>query len=158
MAEAKHAGEELLRHFTGKKGGQAQEDESGLTRERQINAQSFSLSVIWKNPRRTESFPWSMYGGHQWTDDGDMESIAVLFGERGCIVRGYRLGVLDHDLRMGKSTSIREHTKAQVEMMLAVEGEEPIIVSIETFPPFPELVASIKGEEEQHEKRHARRA
>ena len=52
------------------------------------------------------------------------------------------------------------HTKAQVEMMLASEGEEPIIVSIETFPPFPELMASIKGEgeEEHNEKRHARRA
>jgi hypothetical protein len=154
MAEAKRAGEELLQRLTGKK----EEAEAALTRERQINAQSFSLGVAWKNPRRTESFPWSMYGGHEWTDDGDMESISVIFGERGCTVRGYRLGVLDHDLRVGKCSAIREHTKAQVEMMLAGEGEEPIIVSIETFPPFPELVASIKGEEEQHEKRHARRA
>jgi hypothetical protein len=154
MAEAKRAGEELLQRLTGKK----EEAEAALTRERQINAQSFSLSVAWKNPRRRQSFPWSMYGGHEWTDDGDMETIAVIFGERGCIVRGYRFAVLDHDLKMGKCSSIREHTKAQVETMLASEGEEPIIVSIETFPPFPELVASIKGEEEQNEKRHARRA
>jgi hypothetical protein len=98
-----------------------------------------------------------MYGGHEWTDDGEMEAIAILFGERGCIVRGYRFAVLDHDLSLGKRASIREHTKSQVESILAEEGDEPIIVSIETFPPFPELVASIKGEEE-HENRPARHA
>jgi hypothetical protein len=154
MAEAKRAGEELLQRLTGRK----EEAEAGLTRERQINTQSFSLSVAWKNPRRRQSFPWSMYGGHEWTDDGDMETIAMLFGEGGCIVRGYRFAVLDHDLSLGKCSSIREHTKAQVESMLAAEADEPIIVSIETFPPFPELVASIKGEEEHNETRHARRA
>ncbi|MGA7081388.1 MAG: hypothetical protein WBQ43_05060 [Terriglobales bacterium] len=157
MAEAKRAGEELLRHLTGKKGGEAQDGESGQTREHQPNVQSFSLSVIWKNPRRRESFPWSMYGGHEWTDDGDMESIGILFGERGCVVRGYRFTKLEHEVTLGKRVSIREHTKAQVESMLSEEGDEPIIVSIETFPPFRLLLASVKGDDED-ENRNARRA
>lgn len=92
-----------------------------------------------------------MYGGHEWTDDGDIETLAVLFGERGCIVRGYRFASLDRDLSLGKRASIREHTKAQVESMLAEEGDEPIIVSVETFPGFPELLVSLKGEEEHED-------
>lgn len=126
------------------------------TREHQTNAQAFALSVVFKDRRRRQSFPWSMYGGHEWTDDGDIETIAVLFGERGFIVRGYRFAALDRDLSLGKRASIREHTKAQVDSMLAEEGEEPIILSVETFPPFPELLASLKGEE-THDHRHARR-
>jgi hypothetical protein len=160
MAEAKRerVSGELLRKFA-PKDGEAQLDESqkGPTREHQTNAQAFALSADFKDRRRRQTFPWSMYGGHEWTDDGDMETIAILFGERACIVRGYRFERLDRDLTQGKRATIREHTKSQVESMLAQEGDEPIIVSIETFPSFPELLASIKGEEE-HETRHARRA
>jgi hypothetical protein len=156
MAEAKRVSTELLRKFAPREAG-VQEDEAGLTREHQTNAQAFSLSVVFKDRRRRQSFPWSMYGGHEWTDDGDIETIVTLFGERGCIIRGYRFAALDRDLSLGKLASIREHTKAQVESMQAGEGEEPIIVSIETFPPFPQLVTSLKGEEE-HENGHARHA
>jgi len=146
MAEAKRAGEQFLKKFAGAS-AEPHDDEAGLTREHGSNAQAFALSVVFKDRRRRHTFPWSMYGGHEWTDDGDIETIAVLFGERGCIVRGYRFASLDRDLSLGKRASIREHTKAQVESMLAGEGDEPIILSVETFPPFPELVASLKGEE-----------
>lgn len=147
MAEAKRAGEEFLRKFAARD-AEAQEDEAGPTREHQTNAQAFALSVVFKDRRRGQTFPWSMYGGHEWTDDGDIETIAVLFGERACIVRGYRLTSLDRDLSLGKRASIREHTKAQVESMLAAEGEEPIILQVETFPLFSELLDSLKGEEQ----------
>jgi hypothetical protein len=158
MAEGKHAGEELLRKLTVRNAA-PQEDEDGLTREHQTNVQAFSLTVVFKDRRRREAFPWSMYGGHDWTDDGDIETIAVLFGERGCIVRGYRFAALDRDLSLGKRASIREHTKAQVESMLAVEADEPIILSVETFPPFPQLLAEIKGEDDNENRpaRHAQR-
>ena len=156
MAEAKRVSEELLRKFAPRNAdATADKSEDGLTREHQTNMQAFALSVIFKDRRRRQSFPWSMYGGHEWTDNGDMETIAIIFGERGCIVRGYRFAVLDRDLSLGKRASIREHTKAQVESMLAGEGEEPIIASIETFPPFPELVGSLKGEEQEHENGNA---
>jgi hypothetical protein len=156
MAEAKRTTSDLLRKFA-PRDGETLEDEAGLTREHQTNMQAFALSVVYKDRRRRQSFPWSMYGGHEWTDDGDIETIALLFGERGCIVRGYRFAALDRDLSLGKRASIREHTKAQVESMLAAEGDEPIIVSVETFPAFAELLASIKGEE-PHENGHARHA
>jgi len=148
MAEAKNAGEQFLRKFAAKD-ADLQEDDAGPAREHQTNAQAFALSVVFKDRRRRQSFPWSMYGGHEWTDNGDIETIAILFGERGCIVRGYRFAFLDRDLSLGKRASIREHTKAQVESMLAEEEDEPIILSIETFPPFPELVASLKGEDDE---------
>jgi hypothetical protein len=156
MAEVKRVSSELLRKFA-PKDAEAQQDEAGLTREHQTNVQAFALSVVFKDHRRRQTFPWSMYGGHEWTDDGEIETIAVLFGERGCVVRGYRFATLDRDLSLGKRASIREHTKAQVESMLASEGDEPIILAVETFPPFPELLASLKGEE-QHENGHARGA
>jgi hypothetical protein len=155
MAEAKRVSAELFRKFTARE-HEEQGDEDGLTRERQTNAQAFALSVVFKDRRRRQTFPWSMYGGHEWTDDGEVETISLLFGERGCIVRGYRFASLDRDLSLGKRASICEHTKAQVDTMLAHEGEEPIILQVETFPPFPELVTSLKGEDE-HEDRHARR-
>jgi len=156
MAEAKRVSGELLRKFA-RREADADEDEGGLTREHQTNAQAFALSVVFKDRRRRQTFPWSMYGGHEWTDDGDIENIIVLFGERGCVVRGYRFASLDRDLSLGKRASIREHTKAQVDSMLADEGDEPIIVQVETFPGFPQLVSLIKGEDED-ENRDARRA
>ena len=88
-----------------------------------------------------------MYGGHEWTDDGDIETIAAIFGERGCIVRGYRFATLDRDLSLGKRASIREHTKAQVEAMLAAEGDEPDHrLRWKSSPPFRNCLASLKGE------------
>jgi hypothetical protein len=149
MQEARTFSGQTVRKFAAKKEAE-NEDEAGLTREHQANAQSFSLSVVFKDRRRRQSFPWSMYGGHEWTDDGNVETIVALFGERGCVVRGYRFEGLDRDLSLGKRASIREHTKAQVESMLAGEGEEPIIMSVETFPPFPELVVSLKGESDEN--------
>jgi hypothetical protein len=153
MQEARKFSGQALRKFAARN-AEADEDEAGLTREHQTNAQAFSLSVVFKDRRRRQSFPWSMYGGHEWTDDGDVETIVALFGERGCVVRGYRFEALDRDLSLGKRASIREHTKAQVESMLAGEGEEPIIMSIETFPPFPMLVNSIKGESDENGNEH----
>jgi hypothetical protein len=157
MAEAKRAGEELLRHLTGKKGADAQEDESGQTRERQTNAQAFSLRLFFKDRRRRRTLPWSMFADHAWTDDGDIETIVAFFGERVCVVRGYRLDALDREISLGKRASIHEHTKAQVESMLGAEGDEPIIVSIEVFPEIPLLLASVKGED-YDENGHARNA
>jgi hypothetical protein len=162
MAEVKHASEEMLRRVT--ETSAAPDDNKGrLTREHQTNVQAFSLTVLFKDRRRRETFPWSMYGGHKWTDDGDVETITVLFGERGCIVRGYRFDDLDRELSLGKRASISEHTKAQVQSMLAEEAKEAkeameaVILSVETFPAFPQLVAEIKGDDEDEDRpaRHA---
>jgi hypothetical protein len=90
-----------------------------------------------------------MYGGHEWTDDGDRESLTALFGERALIVRGYRRGELDRDMSLGKRAGIRQHTSKQVEAMLQEDGNEAIIAEIEAFPSFGELVTALKGEQEK---------
>ncbi|MGH7970484.1 MAG: hypothetical protein ACREIC_17300 [Limisphaerales bacterium] len=149
MAERKHA-EQLLQRLGARDTRTAEPEETdGLTKEHQTNAQAFALSAIFKGCRRKQTFPWSMYAGHEWTDDGDMESLTALFGERALIVRGYRLGELDRDMSLGKRAGLRQHTSKQVEAMLLEDGNEPIIVEIEVFPSFQEMVALLKGEQEK---------
>lgn len=147
MAEVRHAERYGLRPFGARDLGSAEpESSASLVREHQTSAQAFAFTVVFKEQRSRQSFPWAMYLGHEWRDDGDMECITAMFGERCCIVRGYRLGALDRDMSLGKRAAIREHTKAQVGAMLAEEGEEPVIVSIETFPQLHEMMAVRKGE------------
>ena len=149
MAESKHA-EQLLHRFGARASAVPEAEEAGgLTKEHQTNAQAFALWVVFKDGRRKQTFPWAMYAGHEWTDDGDMESLTALFGERGLIVRGYRLGELDRDISLGKRAGLRQHTSKQVEAMLQEDGNEPIIAEIEVFPSFQEMVAVLKGELEK---------
>ncbi len=148
MAERKHA-EQLLHRFGARASAPEPEEAGSLTKEHQTNAQAFALSVVFKDGRRKQTFPWSMYGGHEWTDDGDMESLTAVFGERGLIVRGYRLAELDRDMSMGKRAGRRQHTSKQVEVMLQEDGNEPIIAEIEVFPELQEIVAILKGEQEK---------
>jgi hypothetical protein len=149
MAERKHA-EQLLHRFGARDTRTAEPEETdGLTREHQTNAQAFALSVVFKDGRRKQTFPWSMYGGHEWTDDGDTESLTAMFGERALIVRGYRLEQLDREMSLGKRAGLRQHTSKQVEAMLQEDGAEPIIAEIEVFPEFHGMVAELKGEREK---------
>ena len=149
MAERKHA--EQLLHRVGARASVTPEPEEtdGIAKEHQTNAQAFALSVVFKDGRRKQTFPWSMYGGHEWTDDGDMESLTALFGEWGLIIRGYRLGELDRDMSLGKRAGLRQHTSKQVEAMLQEDGNEPIIAEIEVFPSLQEMVIALKGEQEK---------
>ncbi len=160
MAELKHAGEHLLRRFAARNAVADNDDspEAQLVREHQSNAQAFALTLICKDGRRRPTLPWAMYAGHEWTDDGDMETIVAFFGERGCVIRGFRFQTLDREMSLGKRASIREHTKAQVEAMLGGEGDEPIIVSIEVFPETAEMLAILKGENNDDKHQHAGRA
>jgi hypothetical protein len=149
MAERKHA-EQVLHRFGARASAAPEVEEAGgLTKEHQTNAQAFALSVVFKDGRTKQTFPWAMYAGHEWTDDGDMESLTALFGERGLIVRGYRLNELDRDMSMGKRAGLRQHTSKQVEAMLQEDGNEPIIAEIEVFPSLQEMVALLKGEQEK---------
>jgi hypothetical protein len=149
MAERKHA-EQILHRFGARVSVAPEPEESdGLTKEHQTNAQAFALSVVFKDGRRKQTFPWSMYGGHEWTDDGDMESLTALFGERGLIVRGYRLGELDREMSLGKRAGLQQHTSKQVDAMLQDDGTEPIIAEIEVFPSFQEMVIALKGKNEK---------
>jgi hypothetical protein len=158
MAELKHAGEHLLRRFAARDSAPDNGDSpEGMTREHQSNAQAFALTLIYKDGRRKRTLSWQMYADHEWTDDGDIETIVAFFSERVCVIHGFRLKALDRDMSLGKRASIREHTKAQVESMLGGEGDEPIIVSIEVFPGTLEMLAELKGENDD-KRHHAGRA
>jgi hypothetical protein len=122
--------------------------ETASTRERQGNSEAFSLQVKFKDGRRKQSFPWALYGGHEWTDEDGMECLTALFGLRVLIVRGYHFESLDRDLTLGKLTSIRQHNSHQVQLLKHENAESvPVIVEIEAYPNYRQIVAEMKGEE-----------
>src|SRR5271170_336296 len=91
--------------------------ESAGTRDRQGNSEAFSLEVKFKDGRRKQVFPWALYAGHEWTDEGGMECLTVLFGIRVLIVKGYNFDSLNRDLCLGKRTSIVQHNSHQVQLL-----------------------------------------
>lgn len=122
--------------------------ESISTRERQGNSEAFSLQVKFKDGRRKQSFPWALYGGHEWTDEDGMECLTVLFGLRVLILRGYHFESLDRDLSLGKLTSIRQHNSHQVQLLKHENAENiAVIVEIEAYPNYRQIVAEMKGDE-----------
>lgn len=149
MGERKHA-EQLLNRLGARNAATPEPEEAdGLIKEHQTGGQAFALSVVFKDGRKRQTFPWSMYGGHEWTDDGEMERLTAMFGERGLTVHGYRLGELDRDMTLGKRAGIRQHTSKQVDAMLHEDGTEPVIAEIEAFPSFQDMVTVLKGEHER---------
>lgn len=128
--------------------GEEQAAESASTRERQGNAEAFSLEVKFKDGRRKQVFPWALYGGHEWTDEGGMECLTVLFGMRVLILRGYNFESLNRDLCLGKLASVRQHNSHQVQLLKHENAEGvPVIVEIEAHPDYRQIVAEMKGEE-----------
>ena len=136
---------------------EAQDAESASTRERQGNSEAFSLEVRFKDGRRKETFAWALYGGHEWTDEGDMECLTVLFGTRVLILKGYNFESCNRDLKLGKLASIRQHNSHQVQSLKHENAEGvPVIVEVEAYPSYRQIVAEIKGEDE-HETGHVGR-
>jgi hypothetical protein len=120
------------------------------TRERQANAGAFGLEVIFKDGRRRQSFPWSHYAGHEWTDDGGLECLTVLFGMHVLIIRGHNFESLNRDLALGKRASIRQHNGHQVQLLQAENADNlPVIVEIEAHPNYRQIVGELKGDDER---------
>src|ERR1039457_2841347 len=112
-----------------------------FTKERQHTAQAFNLHVERKDGRRTEGFAWSHYAGYQWTDEGSVERLVVLFGDRAVEIEGQNLGVLVNDIREGQLNKVRELTSGQKTLLeQAAAEDEPIIASVRTFPDFEEVL------------------
>lgn len=126
-----------------------QDGEGSITRERQTNAEAFSLEVKFKDGRRKQTFPWALYSGHEWTDEDGMECLTVLFGLRVLILKGHNFESLNRDLTMGKLTSIRQHNSHQVQLLKHENTEDaPVIVEIEAYPSYRQLIAEMKGDDE----------
>ncbi len=135
---------------------QEQETKS-FSKERQLSAQAFSLHVERRDGRRAEGFAWSHYVGYQWTDDGANERLVVIFGERAVEIEGHNLGVLVAEIRDGQLNGVRELVSSQSALLQQSNPDnDPIIVSVKSYPDMEEILKQIKGEEDDKPK-HARR-
>ena len=127
--------------------------------EWQTSAQAFNLHVEHLDGRRTEGFAWAHYVGYEWTDDGDHETLALLFGARAIEIVGVELRGLVEDIRRGHPNTIRELPSSKRKQLEEMNPEKTaIIASIRTYPELGEILKELKGEKDEHETRHARRA
>lgn len=127
-------------------------ESDGPAKEHQPNAQPNGLTVRRNDGRRNETFAWSMYGGHDWDDDGDMERIIALFGPRTLALRGYRFEELDKDMSRGKRTSLVQRSPREAQQLLSSPGNDPIVVEVESYPRFVNLLLAMREEEKEREK------
>jgi hypothetical protein len=138
-------------------GTDTEDEQKTFTSERQHTAQAFTLHIEWRDGRRTEGFAWAHYLGYRWTDNGDMERLLLIFGERAIEIEGHNLGVLVTEIRDGQLNSIREMPSSR-QMMLGNSNpeNEPIIMAIHSYPDVEEIFREIKGEDND-KAGHARR-
>jgi hypothetical protein len=132
------------------------DDGKAFTSERQLTAQAFNLHVERRDGRHSEGFAWSHYVGYQWTDEGKMEKLVVIFGTRAVEIEGHNLGALVAEIREGQLNGIKELTTAQATLKQANAENEPIINSVKTYPDFAEILRDIKGEDDD-KNRHSRK-
>jgi hypothetical protein len=133
------------------------EENAPFTSERQHTAQAFNLQVEKRDGRHSEGFPWSHYSGCRWTNEGEHETLVILFGTRALEVLGQNLKVLVEDIREGKLNSVREMISARATLKEANADSDPIISDIRVYPDFEEILREIKGEQE-HDTGFARKA
>lgn len=134
-----------------------EQEARSFSKERQLSAQAFSLHVERRDGRRSEGFAWSHYTGYQWTNEGERERLLVLFGARAVEIEGHNLGVLVDEIRDGQLNGIREMPSGQSTLLaLNNDDKEPIIVSVQSYPEFDDILREIKGENDD-KARHARR-
>jgi hypothetical protein len=156
-----HIPSKYLRRILEEQGDHVEDhDAAPSTAEWQLNAQASTLLVEWLDGRRVEGFPWSYYGGCRWTDDGDHETLVILFGQRGALeITGLNLRVLLPHVRGLQLNGVRELPSSQRKQLEQMNPENhAIIASIKTFPDFDEVLKEIKGEQDEQPTRHARRA
>jgi hypothetical protein len=129
------------------------------TKERQHTAQAFNLHVERRDGRMAEGFAWSHYLGYRWSDEGDREKLVVIFGNRAVEIEGHNLGILVGQIREGQLNGIRELVSRQASLLNHDSPEDqPVIMSVKSYPDFEEIMNAIKGEEDDDKHRHTRRA
>ncbi len=139
--------------------GEPDGDAQTFTKERQHTAQAFNLHVERRDGRTAEGFAWSHYLGYRWHDEGDCEKLVVIFGNRAVEIEGHSLGILVGQIREGQLNGIRELVSRQASLLEQESPEDqPVIMSVKSYPDFEEILNAIKGEEDDDKHRHARRA
>ena len=134
-------------------------DSPSFTKERQHTAQAFNLHVERRDGRQAEGFVWSHYVGYQWTDEGNRERLIVVFGARAIEIEGHNLGILTSQIREGQLNGIRELVSRQATLLEHDNpDDQPVIMSVRSYPDFEEILKEIKGKGEEDDNRpHVRR-
>jgi hypothetical protein len=124
------------------------EENAPFTSERQLTAQAFNLQAEKRDGLHSEGFPWSHYSGCRWTNEGEHETLVILFGSRALEIEGHNLKALVEDIREGKLNGVKEMISARAALKEANADSDPIIRDIRIYPDFEEILREIKGEQE----------
>jgi hypothetical protein len=138
--------------------GRDDHDNSGRKRHTSAGAgtQAFTLRADFKDGRKKRGTAWSHFSDYEWNDEGDIETLTIIFGDRIVTMRGFNLLVLVREIDEGKLKTFEELVSAEAKMLRENPDDEAVVVNVEIFPEFKELVQEIKGERE-HEAGHAGR-
>jgi hypothetical protein len=124
--------------------------EKSFTSERQHTAQAFNLHVERRDGKQAEGIGWSHYFTYKWSDEGDHERLAIIFGARAIEIEGRNLGALVEEIREGKLNGIKELISRQVTLLEHSNPDnEPIISSARFYPAFEDMLKEIKGEDKR---------
>jgi hypothetical protein len=139
--------------------GAGPEEGASFTKERQHTAQAFNLHVERRDGRCAEGFAWSHYMRYRWKDEGDKERLIVLFGAAGALeIEGHRLNILTNQIREGQLNGIRELVSRQATLLEHNNpDDQPVIMSVKSYPDFDDILREIKGEEDDDKHRHIKR-
>jgi hypothetical protein len=129
--------------------GEGEGEPKTFTSERQQTAQAFNLHVERRDGRHSEGFAWSHYVGYQWSDEGDHETLVVLFGTRAVEIEGHNLSALVNEIREGQLNGIKELVTAHAALREANADTGAIISSIKTYPDFEDLLKELKGDDRE---------
>jgi hypothetical protein len=133
------------------------DDAKSFTSERQHTAQAFNLHVERRDGTEAEGVGWSHYFTYKWSDEGDYERLAIIFGARAIEIEGRNLGPLVDEIREGKLNGVKELISRQATLLEHDNpNNDPIISSARFYPDFEEILKDIKGEQDD-KTRHSRK-
>jgi len=119
--------------------------------------QAFLLRADFKDGRRKRGVGWSHFSDYEWEDLGEHEKLTVLFGDRIVTIIGHNLEVLCRLIDKGKLEAFEERITAELtQLRNNPPRDEALVKSVEIYPEFGQLIAAIKGEDDD-KGRHARR-
>jgi len=134
-------------------------DADSQSYSKEQTAQAFNLHVERRDGRMAEGFAWSHYAGYRWSDEGERERLVVIFGNRAVEIEGHKLGILVGQIREGQLSGIRELASRQATLLEHDGGgDQPVIMSVRSYPDFEEILNEIKGEEDDDKHRRTGRA
>lgn len=116
--------------------------------EREGSAQSFCMSVGFRDGRDVEGFAMSLYVRHRWMDrSAKLERLVLVFSNGGIYVEGQHLQRGLDALEEGKLKRIQEQDSNEIALIKArnadarkQEDKEPIVSRVVTSPSFESVL------------------